>query len=64
MTEQKLAWSIDELVTHLGLSRSAICGEINRGHLPAKKIGRRVVILNDDVARYLNALPRAGADHA
>jgi excisionase family DNA binding protein len=63
-TEQKLAWSINELAALLGLSRTAICGEIDRGHLRARKVGRRVVILKADAEAYLANLPRAGADHA
>jgi excisionase family DNA binding protein len=62
--DQKLAWTINELAALLGLSRSAICGEIDRGHLPARKVGRRVVILKADAEAYLANLPRAGADHA
>lgn len=51
----KLALSIAESSEKTGLSKSYLRLEIKRRHLPARKIGRRVLILADDLRNYLES---------
>ena len=52
------ALSIEDVQKAAGIGRTTIYGLINDGSLPAKKIGKRTVILIDDLKRYLAGLPR------
>jgi hypothetical protein len=51
------AFSIAELMEDSGLGRSKIFEEIKQGRLIAHKCGRRTLILAEDYARWLRALP-------
>lgn len=51
---------IDEVLYRLGISRSKLYLEIGDGRLVARKIGGRTVVLESDLRRYLDALPRVG----
>ena len=57
----KLALSIAEAVERSGLGRTSIYGAIGRGELPARKRGRRTVVLARDLERYLESLPKVHA---
>jgi excisionase family DNA binding protein len=54
-----LAHSIAEACERSSIGRTAIYELINSGELPARKRGRRTLILADDLRRYLEALPTA-----
>jgi excisionase family DNA binding protein len=55
------AWSISEVCETLTLSRGFVNSQIRTGHLRAKKLGRRTLILDEDLTDYLaNALPTVG----
>ncbi|MBK1669955.1 hypothetical protein CKO28_18125 [Rhodovibrio sodomensis] len=54
---QKLALSIPEAAKAASSSRSTIFNEIGSGRLRARKLGRRTVILVDDLERWLEGLP-------
>jgi excisionase family DNA binding protein len=41
----------------LGVSRATIYRSIALGHLPARKIGRRTVVLAKDLEAFVAALP-------
>lgn len=56
-TNQKLAYSVSDLVKASGRSRSAIYHEIGVGSLKARKAGRRTIILHVDAVAWLEALP-------
>jgi excisionase family DNA binding protein len=56
----RLAYSIRQATEACGLSRSALYVAIARGDLRAVKLGRRTVILEQDLARFLGALPTIG----
>ena len=59
-TAPKLGWTLDELAHSLSVSIPFLRLEIKRGRLRAAHLGRRVVVLDAEVRRYL-----AGAsDHA
>lgn len=53
----KLAYTIQEAVEAGAGGRSKIYEAIKAGELRAKKRGARTVILADDLASYLEALP-------
>jgi hypothetical protein len=55
----KLAYSVDDLREVAQLNRSQAFEEIRRGVLRARKLGRRTVILAEDLADYLHSLPVA-----
>jgi excisionase family DNA binding protein len=51
------AWSILEVAESLSVSRGFVYREVRRGCLTARRLGRRIVILDEDYANYLaNAL--------
>lgn len=57
---EKLAYSVDEARARVGISRNSIYKEISAGRLKVTKIGRRSIILADDLRAWLAAL-RGGA---
>jgi excisionase family DNA binding protein len=50
---QKLGWALDELARSLSVSVPFIRLEVKRGRLKAAHLGRRVVVLDTEVRRYL-----------
>jgi excisionase family DNA binding protein len=55
--ENPLAHTIAEACARSGIGRTAIYELINSGQLPARKRGRRTLILADDLRRCLESLP-------
>ncbi len=53
-TIAKMAYSVEEISEQTSLSKSFIRNEITAGKLKAKRIGRRVLVLNEDLRAYLN----------
>jgi excisionase family DNA binding protein len=53
MTMEKIGYSIEEAVQASSIGRSLIYEEIRAGNLRATKIGRRTVILADDLKVWL-----------
>lgn len=54
------ALSIPEACIIAGIGRTALYAELSKGSIPAKKIGRRTLILRSDLLVWLYALPDAG----
>ncbi len=50
----RLAFSINEVARQLGVSEGLLRLESQRGRLKVSRIGRRVVVRADELARYLN----------
>jgi len=50
---QKLGWTLQELANSLSVSVPFLRLEVKRGHLKAAHLGRRVVLLDAEVRRYL-----------
>jgi len=48
------AWSVAEVSERLGVSRNFLLRHIQQGQLRARRLGRRVVILSEDLDAYLN----------
>jgi excisionase family DNA binding protein len=55
--QNPLAHTIAEACTRSGIGRTAIYELINTGQLPARKRGRRTLILAEDLQRCLQSLP-------
>jgi excisionase family DNA binding protein len=56
-----LARSIEDQAKRVGCGRTTIYGAIKSGALTARKIGRRTVVLDEDLRRWLVTLPTRGA---
>lgn len=52
-------FSVKGVIQATGLSRSFIYEEIQSGRLPVRKAGRRTLILEKEVEKWLMALPPA-----
>lgn len=52
--QQKLAYGIDEAVKASGLGRSFLYEQIASGELKSVKIGKRRLILHDELVRFLS----------
>jgi excisionase family DNA binding protein len=55
--EHPLAYSIAEACARSGIGRTSIYTLIRNGALPARKRGRRTLILAEDLRRCLETLP-------
>jgi excisionase family DNA binding protein len=53
-----LAYSVAQATKVAGVGRTSLCQAISEGKLPARKHGRRTLILRDDLVNYLESLPR------
>jgi excisionase family DNA binding protein len=58
---QKLGWTLEELALSLSVSVPFLRLEIKRGRLRAARLGRRVVLLDAEVRRYLAEAADRGA---
>lgn len=56
----RLAWSLGELAVALGTSVGFLRLEIQRGTLHIARLGRRIVVTDGEVQRYLAAGVEAG----
>ncbi len=52
-----LAYTIPDLLKILGVGRTHLYCQINSGALPARKVGRRTLVLHEDVQAFLRNLP-------
>jgi excisionase family DNA binding protein len=53
----RAAYSIAETLALTGLGRDKLYRLINEGRLPARKAGRRTLVLATDLQRFLETLP-------
>ncbi len=53
VTQNKLAYSVEEISAQTTLSKAFVRNEITAGHLKAQHFGRRVLVLNEDLQNYL-----------
>lgn len=51
---QRIAWGLAEIAQSTGLSLAFLRNEVRRNALPVKRFGRRVLVLDDDLKRYLS----------
>jgi excisionase family DNA binding protein len=57
----RAAYSITEVADYSSIGRTGVYAAIRDGHLVARKIGRRTVILAKDLEAWLEALPSCRA---
>ncbi len=57
---QRIAWSLAEIAKQTGLSLGFLRNEVRGGRLPVKHFGRRVLVLDESLRRYLAEGSRAG----
>jgi excisionase family DNA binding protein len=57
-----LAYSVDETLVKLGIGRDFFYRLIRDKRLPARKLGKRTLILASDLDAFVEALPRMHAD--
>jgi hypothetical protein len=55
--EGRLAYSVDEALARVPLSRAALYREMRRGALRWRRYGSRRLILADDLRQWLDTLP-------
>ena len=53
----RLALSVEEAAKAAGVGRTTVFEEIRKGHLTARKVGRRTIITTDDLDAWLKSLP-------
>lgn len=53
-TPEKLAYSVAEAAERTSLSKPYLRNEIRDGNLKVKRFGRRVLILREDLQKYLS----------
>jgi excisionase family DNA binding protein len=51
-------FSIAQAVRFLGIGRSTLYKIIKEGRLPVRKLGRRTLIMRDDLDRFIATLPQ------
>lgn len=54
-TQNKIAYGLAEIAELSSVSVAMLRKEIRAGRLPAKRCGRRVLILKEDFMKYLNS---------
>jgi excisionase family DNA binding protein len=52
---RRRAWSIAEAATIYGVSRGFLLNRIKQGDLHARKVGRRVIILDSDLLAFFES---------
>jgi excisionase family DNA binding protein len=57
-TPERAAYRVHELAGLLGCSVIAVRRMVDRGQIPTRRLGHRVVILADELDAFLKALPR------
>jgi excisionase family DNA binding protein len=53
--EVRVVLYLDEAATLLGISRSHLLKEIKRGHIPHKRMGRRLVFSRERLLEWLSS---------
>lgn len=53
--DDRRTYSVEEVAQMLGISRTTAYECINRGEIPARRFGRRVVVLRDELDALLSA---------
>jgi hypothetical protein len=52
-TSQRVAWSLAEIAESMNLSIGFLRNEVRHGRLNVKKFGRRTLVLDEELRRYL-----------
>ena len=60
----KLAYTVREAIREIGISRTKFYREIADGKIKPRKIGKKTIILAEDIDSYLQSLPTMEASDA
>ncbi len=52
-TSQRMAWGLGEISEFTGLSVPFLRNEVRAGRLAVRKFGRRILVRDEDLQRYL-----------
>jgi len=55
------AYSVPQVMAKIGVGRDKLYHLIREGKLPARKLGRKTLILASDLEAFLEALPMLGS---
>lgn len=61
---QKIAWSLRDISEMTGLSIGFLRNEVRAARLKVKRFGRRVLVLDEELRRYLNHSGEEADSHA
>jgi len=50
---RKCGFSVKEICQHYGLSKGFVMKQIREGKLGARRLGRRLIVLDEDLRMYL-----------
>ncbi len=59
-TTPRIAWSLAEIAEQTGLSVGYLRNEVRASRLPIREFGRRVLVLDEDLRRYLTEGSNSG----
>jgi excisionase family DNA binding protein len=59
MEDVKRAMSVEEAAKAAGVGRTLLFEEIRKGHITARKVGRRTIITLDELDAWLKSLPKS-----
>ena len=62
MQAEQLIYRVPDVARLLGCSEAAARRMIERGDIPSRRLGRRVVVIPQELEAYLKALRQAGED--
>lgn len=54
VTSRRLGWGLADIEEATGLSQGFLRNELRAGRLPFRKFGRRVLVRDEDLQRYLH----------
>ena len=60
----KLAYTVREAIREIGIGRTKFYREIAEGKIKPRKIGKKTIILAEDIEAYLQSLPTMEATDA
>jgi excisionase family DNA binding protein len=59
-TASTSAFTVAQVMARLNIGRDSVYRAINEGKLPAKKLGKRTLIVAADLEKFLKSLPQMG----
>jgi excisionase family DNA binding protein len=62
--EHRVAWSIEDAARATGISKSTMRRAIDQGKLPVSRIGRRVVISDETLHRFVQDQSTGAIEHS
>jgi excisionase family DNA binding protein len=57
LSDKQLAYSVEDFADVLAIGRTKAWQLVRKGDIPVRRIGRRTVILREDIIKYVESLP-------